>query len=77
MTPVADGSTTVYPDTTTTYTLTARGPGGSSTDTATVYTVDFQRSLTATLTADAESITAGGSTTLRWTTEGASSASLS
>ena len=77
VTPVADGSTTVYPDTTTTYTLTATGPGGSSTDTATVYTVDFQRSLTATLTADSTSITVGDSTTLRWTTEGADSASLS
>ena len=37
VTPVADGDTTVYPDTTTTYTLTASGPDGSSTDTATVY----------------------------------------
>ena len=77
VTPVADGSTTVYPDTTTTYTLTATGRGGSSTDTATVYTVDFQRTLTATLTADSTTITSGGSTMLRWTTEGADGASLS
>ena len=77
VTPVADGDTTVYPDTTTTYTLTATGPGGSSTDTATVYTVDFQRTLAATLTADATTITRGGSTMLRWTTEGADRASLS
>ena len=76
VTPVADGSTTVYPDTTTTYTLTATGPGGTATDTATVYTVDFQRTLTATLTADPLSITRGGSTTLSWATEGADSASI-
>ena len=76
VTPVADGSVTVYPDTTTTYTLTASGPGGSATDTATVYTVDFQRALTATLTASSTSITRGESTTLSWTTEGATSASI-
>ena len=76
VTPVADGSTTVYPDTTTTYTLTATGPGGTATDTATVYTVDFQRTLTATLTADPLSITRGGSTTLSWATEGADSATI-
>ena len=76
VTPVADGSTTVYPDTTTTYTLTATGPGGSASDTATVYTVDFQRTLTATLTAEPLSITRGGSTTLSWTTEGADSAEI-
>ena len=76
VTPVGDGSTTVYPDTTTTYTLTASGPGGSATDTATVYTVDFQRTLSATLTASSTTITQGGSTTLSWTTEGADSASI-
>ena len=76
VTPVADGSTTVYPDTTTTYTLTATGPGGSASDTATVYTIDSQRALTATLTADPLSITRGGSTTLSWTNEGADSAEI-
>ena len=76
VTPVADGSTTVYPDTTTTYTLTATGPGGSASDTATVYTIDSQRAITATLTAAPLSITAGESTTLSWTTEGADRASI-
>ena len=77
VTPVAVGSVTVYPEITTTYTLTASGPGGSAITSVEVFNVDLQRSLTATLTADAESITAGGSTTLRWTTEGADSATLS
>ena len=76
VTPVADGSTTVYPDTTTTYTLTATGPGGTASDTATVYTIDSQQVLTATLTASPLSITRGASTTLSWTTEGADSASI-
>ena len=76
VTPVADGSTTVYPAGTTTYTLTASGPGGSASDTATVYTVDTQQSLTATLTAEPAAITSGGSATLRWTSEGADRAEI-
>ena len=77
VTPVAAGSTTVYPESTTTYTLTATGPGGSATSSAEVLNVDSQRAITATLTADATTITRGGSTMLRWTTEGADRASLS
>ena len=77
VTPVAAGSITVYPESTTTYTLTATGPGGSATSSVEVLNVDSQRTLTATLTADSTTITSGGSTMLRWTTEGADGASLS
>ena len=76
VTPVAAGSTTVYPESTTTYTLTATGPGGSATSSVEVFNVDSQRSLSATLTASPLSITQGGSTTLSWTTGGADSASI-
>ncbi len=77
VTPVAAGSITVYPESTTTYTLTATGPGGSAISSVEVLNVDSQRAITATLTADSTTITRGGSTMLRWTTEGADRASLS
>ena len=76
VTPVAAGSTTVYPESTTTYTLTATGPGGSAISSVEVFNVDSQRTLSATLTASSTTITQGGSTTLSWTTEGADSASI-
>ena len=77
VTPVSVGSTTVYPGSTTTYTLTASGPGGSATSSVEVFNVDSRSSIQATLTADPTTITAGGSTTLSWTTSNATRASLS
>ena len=76
VTPVAVGTVTVYPEITTTYTLTASGPGGTAYASVEVFNVDNQRVLTASLTADSTTITQGGSTTLSWTTEGADSASI-
>ena len=64
---LASGSKTVSPTTTTTYTLTASGETGS---------VTVMPGITATLAADPIQLTAGQSTTLRWTTSGASSATL-
>ncbi len=59
---------------TTTYTATATGPGGTVTKTATV-TVTAPTS-TITLTASPTNITAGQSTTLTWTSTGATSVSI-
>ena len=64
---LASGSKSVSPTTTTTYTLTASGETGS---------VTVMPGITATLAADPFQLTAGQSTTLRWTTSGASSATL-
>ena len=65
---VPTGTATITPDFTTTYTLTAYGPGGT-TDTASVpITVYIPPVLN--LTLDSSSIIVNGSTTLRWTTTG-------
>jgi len=65
-----NGSVTVIPAGTTTYTLTATGPGGTATASVTV-TVDAPSVIS--FTATPPTITAGGSTTLRWTTTNATS----
>ena len=73
--PAAGGSVTVTPTETTSYTLTARGPGGLVTSNAPV-TVNPAGPVIDTFTADATTITAGQSTTLRWTTSGATAVSI-
>ena len=62
----ANGSVTVRPSTTTTYTLTAIGPGGAVTQDVTA-TVTPRPSISEFETAD-DMIISGNSTTLRWTT---------
>ncbi|HEV7428279.1 MAG TPA: hypothetical protein VGQ46_18130 [Thermoanaerobaculia bacterium] len=69
-----NGSIGVSPTTTTTYTLTANGPGGITTKTATV-TVN-QPAPTATFSAAPTSINAGQSSTLTWSTTNATSVSI-
>ncbi|HEV7485820.1 MAG TPA: hypothetical protein VGQ65_09060 [Thermoanaerobaculia bacterium] len=63
----ASGTTTVSPSQTTTYTLIATGPGGTSTASATVTIVVPP---TITFTATPSVISAGGSSTLSWTVTG-------
>lgn len=60
-----DGSISVSPTKTTTYTITATGPGGTATDTVTVTVI--QPSPTISITANPETIQAGESSTLTWT----------
>ena len=67
-----DGSTSVTPTTTTTYTLTATGPGGTVTSSVTI-TVNPPSAPTASLSASSTSIAYNGSTTLTWSTSGATS----
>ena len=73
--PAAGGSVTVTPTETTSYTLTARGPGGLATD-STPVTVSGTGPVIDTFTADANTITAGESTTLEWTTTNATVVSI-
>jgi hypothetical protein len=61
------GNRTVSPTSTTTYTLTATGIGGTTTRSV---TLDLNFPTTINLTADNSSIIVGGSTTLRWTSTG-------
>ncbi len=68
--PVASGSVNVYPQTTTTYTGTVSGAGGSATCGRTVTVTPDP---TGTLTLDDEALAAGESTTLRWSTTNAHS----
>ncbi len=74
----AKGSTTVYPDETTTYTLTAVGPGGQQSP-STLVTVTERGSPApppapvATLSAEPTTIEKGQSAKLRWTSRNASS----
>ncbi|HEV7572010.1 MAG TPA: hypothetical protein VGQ21_10985 [Thermoanaerobaculia bacterium] len=70
--PVA-GSVTVSPITTTTYTLTANGPGGTLTSQATV-TVSNRPSIT--FTATPASIVSGSSSTLTWLVTNSTSVSI-
>ncbi len=73
VTPVSGGSVSVSPDVTTTYTLTLNGPGGQTMlpTTVTVYPPP-----TGTFEADSWVIGTGRSTTLRWKSENATSASI-
>ncbi|MCP5045604.1 MAG: hypothetical protein GY940_00415, partial [bacterium] len=69
-----NGSITVTPNQTTTYTIIAEGPGGSVSASVTVE-VTFPAP-TVTLTASPSSITSGDSSTLSWTSTGAGSVSI-
>lgn len=73
----ANGSTSVSPSATTTYTLTATNSAGSTTSSVTV-TVNSgtTKPVVNSFTASPASITAGASSTLSWTTTGASSLSI-
>ncbi|MES2220893.1 MAG: alkaline phosphatase family protein [Acidobacteriota bacterium] len=70
----ASGSTTVSPTSTTTYTLTATGSGGTVTATANVTVQQIMP--TARLTASPSTITAGQTSTLTWSTTGATTVSI-
>ena len=70
-TDLASGSEDVTPDETTTYTLSASGDSGAATATATISVGP-----SATLTATPNTIEAGETSTLSWTTTGATSATL-
>jgi len=65
-----DGSLAVTPDQTTTYTITATGPGGSA---ASELTVTVYQPPTATISTDPDSILLGESSILSWATSHASS----
>jgi PKD repeat protein len=69
----ANGSTSVSPGTTTVYTMTAAGPGGTSFAQVTVNVVELPR---ITFTATPSTIAAGGTSTLSWTVTGVSSATI-
>lgn len=71
----ANGSVQVSPGQTTTYTLTARGPGGSANAT-TLVTVSPPPPVIDGFSAQPAAITAGGSTTLSWTTSHATSVTI-
>lgn len=68
-----NGSRTVSPKATTTYAITATGPGGTATDRITVNVIDPSAPPTVTLTASADIIYSGGSTTLTWKSTNATS----
>jgi hypothetical protein len=71
----ASGSRTVRPTSSTTYVITATGPGGTTTRSV-ILTVN--QPTTTSITADSTAIIRGQSTTLRWTTTGdATGASIS
>ena len=72
----AGGSVSVSPSETTTYTLTARGPAGITTDTAPVRVNPPPGPVIDTFTATSDTITAGGSTTLEWTTTNATAVTI-
>ena len=70
-----NGSTTVSPAETTTYTITVTGPGGTVTEEATVTVTAAQP--TVTLTAAPETILGGGTATLTWESTHADTATIS
>ena len=73
--PVPSGSVTVTPAATTTYTATASGPGGSTTATVTV-TIAAPGQLAITVAASPQTIAPGGSATLSWQSQSATSVSF-
>jgi hypothetical protein len=74
---IHSGQVGVTPSQTTTYTMTASGPGGSVNCTATVVvTVPQTPAPVCTLSANPSSIAPGGASTLSWTTANASSVSI-
>lgn len=72
--PVSGGAT-VFPSTTTVYTLTCTGPGGGSGSASVTVTVTSSPSIS--LSADPPAIDPGGTSTLQWTTTGMTSCSAS
>jgi|GEM_PF-330433 len=60
------GERTVAPTTTTTYTMTAIGPGGTTSDSVTINVIPKDQAPVTTLAANPGIIPAGGSTTLSW-----------
>ena len=70
-----NGSMTVSPNETTTYTITVQGPGGSATASATV-TVSSSQPPSVTFSADPEVILPGEPSTLSWTTTYATTCSI-
>ena len=73
--PSEGGSVRVSPTETTSYTLTARGPAGIVTDSASI-TVNPAGPMIDTFTATSTTITEGESTTLEWTTSGATTVTI-
>ncbi|MFO7560975.1 MAG: PKD domain-containing protein, partial [Desulfobacterales bacterium] len=69
----AVGATIVTPSTTTTYTITAIGPGGTATDSVTVVVLGPP---TASISANPGTIPTGGSSELTWTTTDADTVSI-
>jgi uncharacterized protein (TIGR03437 family) len=69
---ISNGSRTVTPTTTTTYMITATGPGGTTSQSVTVV-VSTVPAPTVTLTASPQTIQAGQSATLQWTSTNATS----
>jgi len=70
------GSRTVYPTTTTTYTLEAGNEAGSITDTVTVTVSPLPLPVINSFTADPPSITAGDSSELSWSVSGATEVTI-
>ena len=73
-TAATSGTAPVYPDADTTYTLTAKGPGGTSEPRTTLVTIDPPT--VDTFTADPDPVTLGGRVTLTWTTTSAKSITI-
>ncbi|MDF1592228.1 MAG: hypothetical protein P1P89_11980 [Desulfobacterales bacterium] len=69
----AEGSVTVSPQQTTTYTITATGAGGTVTDSVTVYVVDPAIPPSVGISANPDTILAGSSFTLSWSASNATS----
>jgi hypothetical protein len=71
-----NGTQSVSPSATTTYTITATGTGGTATDTVTVEIAGTVPAPTVTISADPTSVTAGGSSTLTWTSSNVDTVSI-
>ncbi|HOP46388.1 MAG TPA: IPTL-CTERM sorting domain-containing protein [Desulfobacteraceae bacterium] len=70
---VVNGSVSVSPSASTTYTITATGPGGTAVNRITVRVYDPARPISVSISADPQSIEAGESLTLTWTSANATS----
>lgn len=73
---MANGSVTVTPMQTTTYTLTGRGAGGETVTAMVTIEVSDAAPSVASFNAQPASVTAGGSTTLTWTTQNATAVTI-
>ncbi len=76
VTPVTAGTRSVSPTVTTTYTGTATGPGGTVNCTATVTVTSTSPAPVCTLVANPVAVQLGGSSTLTWTTQNATTFSI-